>query len=176
MAETIMNPEKDPGKRGFGWKRIHQVSEGTKEEQVLLKNILHDYQDLKHYCQFFETKRRSIIIMAGLEEENTTFLNTEKLHELMKLSLNEDDKRMLFAYFDACTKIMIVDVGMEGLPDGMYREIAFDRYFGGLSYKQLMEKYKVNHKTVQRGLTRVRNYLAEYVRWYMELAKTASVK
>ena len=52
MAETIMNPEKDPGKRGFGWKRIHQVSEGTKEEQVLLKNILHDYQDLKHYCQF----------------------------------------------------------------------------------------------------------------------------
>ena len=176
MTEKVMNTEKDPVKRGFGWKRIQQAPEGTREERILLKNILHDYQDLKQYCQFFETKRRSIIIMAGLEKENTTFLNAEKFHELMELSLNEDDKRMLFTYFDACTKIMIVDIGMEGFPDGMYREIAFDRYFGGLSYKQLMEKYQVNHKTVQRGLTRVRNYLIEYVRWYVELAQVASIK
>ena len=55
MTEKVMNTEKDPVKRGFGWKRIHQASGETKEERVLLKNILHDYQDLKHYCQFFET-------------------------------------------------------------------------------------------------------------------------
>ena len=91
-------------KRGFGWKRFSNISEGSDEEKRMLKSIIHDYPDLKNYCRFFETKRRSIIVMAELEGEDTTFLNTEKLQELLALPMNEDDKRKLYAYFDAAPR------------------------------------------------------------------------
>lgn len=58
---------------------------------------------------------------------------------------------------------------MEGLPDGMYREIAHDRYFGRMTYKQIMEKHSVNHQTVKRALRRASEYLTRYARWYLEL-------
>ena len=137
-------------KRGFGWSRFSNISEGSDEEKRVLKSLIHDYPDLKNYCRFFETKRRSIIVMAGFEGEDTTFLNAEKLKELLALPINEDDKRKLYAYFDASTKIMALEMGMEGLPEGMYREIAYDRHYGRMSYKQIMEKYHVNHKRIQR--------------------------
>ena len=38
--EKVMNTEKDPVKRGFGWKRIQQAPEGTREERILLRKRL----------------------------------------------------------------------------------------------------------------------------------------
>ena len=154
-------------KRGFGWKRFSNISEGSDEEKRMLKSIIHDYPDLKNYCRFFETKRRSIIVMAGLEGEDTTFLNTEKLKDLLALPMNEDDKRKLYAYFDASTKIMALELGMEGLPDGRYKGIVQDKYFKRLSYIQLMEKYGVSRETVHRALKRANGYLLRYARWYL---------
>ena len=61
MTEKVMNTEKDPVKRGFGWKRIQQAPEGTREERILLKNILHDYQDLKQYCQFSRLSEEALL-------------------------------------------------------------------------------------------------------------------
>ena len=162
-------------KRGFGWSRFSNISEGSDEENRVLKSLIHDYPDLKNYCRFFETKRRSIIVMAGFEGEDTTFLNAEKLKELLALPINEDDKRKLYAYFDASTKIMALEMGMEGLPEGMYREIAYDRHYGRMSYKQIMEKYDVNHKTIQRALQKAAGYLIRYARWYLELVKAAQI-
>ena len=156
-------------KRGFGWKRFSNISEGSDEEKRMLKNIIHDYPDLKNYCRFFETKRRSIIVTAGLEGEDTTFLNTEKLKELLALPMNEDDKRKLYAYFDASTKIMALEHGMEGLPDGRYKEIVQDKYFKRVTYIQLMGKYGVSGETVHRALERANGYLPRYARWYLEL-------
>ena len=75
-------------KRGFGWSRFSNISEGSDEEKRVLKSLIHDYPDLKNYCRFFETKRRSIIVMAGFEGEDTTFLNAEKLKELLALPIN----------------------------------------------------------------------------------------
>ena len=109
--------------------------------------------------------------MAGFEGEDTTFLNAEKLKELLALPINEDDKRKLYAYFDANTKIMALEMGMEGLPEGRYKEIAFDKYFKKLTYIQLMEK----HKTIQRALQKAAGYLIRYARWYLELVKAAQI-
>ena len=107
--------------------------------------------------------------MAGLEGEDTTFLNAEKLKELLALPINEDDKRKLYAYFDANTKIMALEMGMEGLPEGRYKEIAFDKYFKKLTYIQLMEKHGVSRETVHRALNRANSYLLRYVKWYLGL-------
>ena len=157
-------------RRGFGWKRIVNSGTASNEEYQVLKGIIHDYPDLKDYCRFFENKRRSIIAMARLEETDATFLNGEKLRGLLLLPLDDGDKKMLFAYFDARTKVMALEIGMEGLPEGMYREIAYDRYFGRLSYKDIMKKYEVNHKTVQRALKRASDYLVTYAKWYLDLS------
>lgn len=169
MDRRQKDTQKESLKRGFGWSRFSNKAGSSEEEKRVLKSIIHDYPDLKNYCRFFETKRRSIFVMAGLEGEDTTFLNAEKLKELLALPINEDDKRKLYAYFDASTKILTLEMGMEGLPDGMYREIAHDRYFGRMTYKQIMEKYGVNHKTVQRALQKVTGHLVKYARWYLEL-------
>ena len=157
-------------RRGFGWKRIINTGEASKEVYQVLKRIIHDYPDLKDYCRIFENKRRSIITMARLEETDATFLNGEKLRDLLLLPLDDGDKKMLFAYFDARTKVMALEIGMEGLPEGIYREIVYDRYFGRLSYKDIMKKYEVNHKTVQRALKRARDYLVTYAKWYLDLS------
>ena len=156
-------------KRGFGWNRFSDISDASDEEKRVLKSIIHDYPDLKNYCRFFEARRRSIIVMAGLEGEDTTFLNAEKLKELLALPINEDDKRKLYAYFDANTKIMALEMGMEGLPEGRYKEIAFDKYFKKLTYIQLMEKHGVSRETVHRALNRANSYLLRYVKWYLGL-------
>lgn len=109
--------------------------------------------------------------MAQIKPGEITFLNTEKVKELMSLPLSEDDKNGLFAYFDACTKIMVIKIGMERLPEGQYREIAHDRYYGRLSYNEIMEKYGVSHDTVRRAVNRTNDYLAEYVKWYKDLTE-----
>ncbi|HIR70967.1 MAG TPA: hypothetical protein IAA55_06780, partial [Candidatus Pullilachnospira gallistercoris] len=93
-------------RRGFGWKRIINSGKASNEEYQVLKGIIHDYPDLKDYCRFFENKRRSIIAMAKLKETDATFLNVKKLQGLMALPLDDGDKKMLFAYFDARTKVM----------------------------------------------------------------------
>ena len=42
-------------------------------------------------------------------------------------------------------------------------------------YKQIMEKYDVNHKTIQRALQKAAGYLIRYARWYLELVKAAQI-
>ena len=61
-------------RRGFGWKRIINTGEASKEVYQVLKRIIHDYPDLKDYCRIFENKRRSIITMARLEAVSYTHL------------------------------------------------------------------------------------------------------
>lgn len=108
--------------------------------------------------------------MAEIEEGEITFLNVGKIKELMGLPMSEEDKKALFAYFDASTQIMVLETGMEGLPEGQYREIAYDRYFERMSYKEIMQKHSVNKKTVQRALGKTKAYLLTYSRWYLDLA------
>jgi hypothetical protein len=153
-------------RRGFGWKRIKNSHAATDAERREVKKIMFKLSDLKNYCKYFENKRHSIFEMAEIKPGEITFLNAEKVKELLSLPLSEDDKKGLYSYFDASTKIMAMEMGMEGLPDGQYREIACDRYYSRRTYNEIMEKYDVSHATVRRAMIRTNNYLAEYVNWY----------
>lgn len=157
-------------RRGFGWTRIMNPYTATEAERRTVKEIMLKLADLKNYCRYFENKRRSLFEMAGIEPGRITFANTEKVTELMSLPLSEEDRIGLYSYIDASTKIMAMEMGMEGMPDGQYREIACERYYGRHSYREIMEKYGVSRDTVRRAVIRVNNYLAEYVNWYNDLA------
>lgn len=157
-------------KRGFGWKRVGNVCRDDTECISILKAIIRDFQELKDYCRHFETKRKSLFMMAEIRA-GTTFWDSGKVKELMGLALSEDDKKALFVYFDASTRIMVLETGMGKLPEGQYREIAFDRYFGRMSYKEIMAKHGVSQKTVQRALRRTNEYLLAYVGWYLDMAE-----
>lgn len=157
-------------RRGFGWKRSPNIAKPGEKEIRLLKYIEHRYPEMKKYCRMFETKRKSIFVMAKLAK-GTTFRNPEKVRELMGLPLAEQDKGALYAYFDIGTKLMVFETGMEALPEGMYREIAHGRYYGRRSYQELMETYGVDHKTIQRALRRTNEFLAESVKTYFQLAE-----
>lgn len=173
MSDKSNIAQNEPqSRRGFGWKRISNPYTATDEERRAVKEIMHELPDLKNYCRYFENKRRSLFEMAEIKPGEITFLDTEKVKELLSLPLSEDDKKGLYSYFDASTKIMAMEMGMEGLPDGQYREIAYDRYYGRKSYNEIMKKRNVSHDTVRRAVIRTNNYLAEYVRWYRSLAES----
>lgn len=167
VSEKTCSTQNRPG---FGWKRIKNTYVGNNEDRRVLREILRDVPMLKDYCRYFEATRKSIFIMAEINPGEITFLNTEKVRDLMELPLGGDDRQKLYNYFDASTKLMVLEIGMEGLPEGQYREIAYDRYYGRLSYAEIMEKHSVTHKTVQRALRKVCDYLMEYGRWYLNLA------
>lgn len=172
MSDEMNNTQNESQlRRGFGWKRIKNPYTATDAERRAVKETMLKLADLRNYCQYFENKRRSIFEMAGIKPGEVTFINAEKIKELMSLPLTEEDKKGLYSYFDASTKIMAMEMGMEGMPDGQYREIAYDRYYGRHTYNEIMEKYGVSHDTVRRAVIRANNYLAEYVRWYDDLAK-----
>ena len=158
-----------PVKRGFGWKRMGDVHKADAECAIMLKEIIRRLPELREYCRYFESRRKSLLTMAEIEGE-ITFLNVGKIKELMGLPMSEEDKKALFAYFDASTQIMVLETGMEGLPEGQYREIAYDRYFERMSYQEIMQKHSVNKKTVQRALGKTKAYLLTYSRWYLDLA------
>lgn len=143
----------------------------TDEERRALKTILKGLPDLINYCRYFESRRKSLFDMAQIQAGTLTFFNMEKVIELLALPLSTDDKRSLYAYFDASTKIKMVELGVEVLKEGLYRDIVYDRYFRGMSYKELVEKYGVNHKYVQRVVQKSYDYFAEYYRWYLKLAE-----
>lgn len=171
MSEILINTQADGSVRcGFGWKRIKKPSGATKDELWMLKRMVCDLPDLKNYCKYFENKRRTLFEMAGIRPGEITFLNIETVKKLLSLPLSEGDKKGLYAYFDASTKIMAIEMGMEDLPNGQYREIAYDRYYGRMSYDEIMRKYGVSINTVWRAINRTSEYLAEYVRWYKDLA------
>lgn len=159
-----------PVKRGFGWKRMGDIHKADAECVSTLKGLIRKLPELREYCRYFEARRKSLLTMAEIEEGEITFLNVEKIKELMGLPMSEEDKKALFAYFDASTQIMVLETGMEGLPEGQYREIAYDRYFERMSYKEIMQKHSVNKKTVQRALGKTKAYLLTYSRWYLDLA------
>ena len=133
-----------PVKRGFGWKRMGDVHKADAECAIMLKEIIRRLPELREYCRYFESRRKSLLTMAEIEEGEITFLNVGKIKELMGLPMSEEDKKALFAYFDASTQIMVLETGMEGLPEGQYREIAYDRYFERMSYQEIMQKHSVN--------------------------------
>lgn len=135
-----------PVKRGFGWKRMGDVHKADAECAIMLKEIIRRLPELREYCRYFESRRKSLLTMAEIEEGEITFLNVGKIKELMGLPMSEEDKKALFAYFDASTQIMVLETGMEGLPEGQYREIAYDRYFERMSYQEIMQKHSVNKK------------------------------
>ena len=120
-----------PVKRGFGWKRMGDVHKADAECVSTLKGLIRKLPELREYCRYFEARRKSLLTMAEIEEGEITFLNVEKIKELMGLPMSEEDKKALFAYFDASTQIMVLETGMGGLPEGQYREIAYDRYLKG---------------------------------------------
>lgn len=159
-------------KRGFGWRHMGRCTV-TKEDSRMIKAIMRELSEIKTYCRYFENKRGSIFKMAGITPGEITFLDMEKVKELLALPMAEDDKKGLYAYFDARTKIMLMAIGMERLPKGQYRKIAQDRYYMRLSYREIMDKYGVSHDTVRRAMARTNQCLAEYVRWYNELAGRA---
>lgn len=164
-----MEGTKTPVKRGFGWKRVGNVCRADTECMNILKETIREYQELKDYCRHFETKRKSLFMMGKIRA-GATFLDNGKVKELMGLPLSADDKKALFVYFDASTRIMVLETGMGNLPEGQYREIAFDRYLGRMTYKEIMAKHGVNQKTVQRALRRTNEYLLVYARWYLDMA------
>lgn len=168
MAEIYTGDTITPG---FGWKRIYGSYEGNDEDYRVLKRIIHDYPNLKWYRRKFEKDYKFLIDLAELEGADVTFVNSERLNELLALPIAEVDKKKLYAYFRANTKVMVLEIGMESLPEGLYREVAYDKYFGRMTYQQIMEKYDVNHKRVQRALKKARQLLAKYARWYLDLAK-----
>lgn len=166
----------EPGKKntalkpGFGWVRMGAVQK-DEEALRLLKEIIKKYPDLKEYCRFFEKSRRSILEMAGAADCRITFLEAGKVAGLLRLPLVEEDRAALRNYLTAATQAMALEMGMEGLPEGLYREIAYDRYFGRMGCREVMEKYGVSRDTVRRAGVKVNGWLAEYARWYMELAE-----
>lgn len=166
----------EPGKKnkglkpGFGWLRTGAVQKDEKALR-LLKEIIKKYPDLKEYCRFFEKSRRSILEMAGAADCGVTFLEAEKAAELLRLPLVGEDRTALRNYLAAATQAMAFEMGMEGLPEGLYREIAYDRYFERMGCREVMEKYGVSRDTVRRAGIKVNGWLTEYARWYMELAE-----
>lgn len=159
-------------KPGFGWVRMGAVQK-DEEALRLLKEMIKKYPDLKEYCCFFEKSRRSILEMAGAADCRITFLETAKAAVLLRLPLVEGDRAALRNYLRAATQVMALEMGMEGLLEGLYREIAYDRYFGRKGCREVMEKYGVSRDTVRRAAVKVNGWLAEYARWYMELAEKA---
>ncbi len=109
--------------------------------------------------------------MAGAADCGVTFLEAEKAAELLRLPLVEGDRTALRNYLAAATQAMAFEMGMEGLPEGLYREIAYDRYFERMGCREVMEKYGVSRDTVRRAGVKVNGWLTEYARWYMQLAE-----
>lgn len=160
-----------PVKRGFGWKRMGDVHKADAECAIMLKEINPKAAGTKGILPLFWEQEKKPAYY-GRDWGGGDYLPEwmGKIKELMGLPMSEEDKKALFAYFDASTQIMVLETGMEGLPEGQYREIAYDRYFERMSYQEIMQKHSVNKKTVQRALGKTKAYLLTYSRWYLDLA------
>lgn len=144
-----------------------------------VKRMIREYPLRRHEIAVYEKSRTRLLrfITVGGEITREELVDAQKYRDA---ALPTRDKNALLRYYSDREVVYLLQSGMDTVPEGRRKKIAFDKIFGEMNSRQIIEKYAIGYNTYRRAMKEVINYIAlfveEYVLWKHSATNTSSLK